>query len=69
MNTLEILGVLSLTFDHYLLLLRLASVFIETYTITWNARYLQLVNAIMLMNTVAILPDTLVDYFDLRQSS
>ena len=37
-------GVLSVTFDHYHWLLRLASIFIETYTITWNARYRQLVN-------------------------
>ena len=51
-------GVLSVTFDHYHWLLRLASIFIETYTITWNARYLQLVNTIMLMNTLAILRGT-----------
>ena len=36
----------------------LVSVFIETYTITWNARYRQLVNTIMLMNTLAILRGT-----------
>ena len=51
-------GVLSVTFDHYHWLLRLASIFIETYTITWNARYRQLVNTIMLMNTLAILRGT-----------
>ena len=50
--------VLSVTFDHYHWLLRLASIFIETYTITWNARYRQLVNTIMLMNTLAILRGT-----------
>ena len=50
--------VLSVTFDHYRWLLRLASIFIETYTITWNARYRQLVNTIMLMNTLAILRGT-----------
>ena len=51
-------GVLSVTFDQYHWLLRLASIFIETYTITWNARYRQLVNTIMLMNTLAILRGT-----------
>ena len=51
-------GVLSVTFDHYHWLLRLASIFIETYTITSNARYRQLVNTIMLMNTLAILRGT-----------
>ena len=51
-------GVLSVTFDHYHWLLRLASVFIETCTITSNARYRQLVNTIMLMNTLAILRGT-----------
>ena len=39
---------LSVTLDHYHRLLRLASIFIETYTITSNARYRQLVNTIML---------------------
>ena len=52
MNTLAILWGTS---DHYRRLLQLASIFIETYTITWNARYRQLVNAIMLMSTLAIL--------------
>ena len=51
----HISGVLSVTFDHYRWLFRLASVFIVTYTITWNARYRQLANTIMLMNTLAIL--------------
>ena len=51
-------GVLSVAFDHYCWLLRLASIFIETYTITWNARYRQLLNAIMSMNTLAILRGT-----------
>ena len=45
---------------YYSWLLRLASIFLENYTITWNARYRQLVNAIMLMNTAAILRGTLV---------
>ena len=40
------------------LLLRLASIFIETCTITSNARYRQLVNTIMLVNTLAILRST-----------
>ena len=40
------------------LLLRLASIFIETCTITSNARYRQLVNTIMLVNTLAILRGT-----------
>ena len=74
---LQSFGVLSETFDHYRWLLRLASIFLENYTITWNARYRQLVNAIMLMNTFACNPSgyfrklstTIVDYFDLRQSS
>ena len=51
-------GLLLVTFDHYHWLLRLASIFIETYTITSNARYRQLVNTIMLMNTLAILRGT-----------
>ena len=51
-------GVLSVTFDHYSWLLRLASIFIETCTITSNVRYRQLVNTIMLMNTLAILRGT-----------
>ena len=51
----HISGVLSVTFDHCRWLFRLASVFIVTYTITWNARYRQLANIIMLMNTLAIL--------------
>ena len=51
-------GILSVTFDHYHWLLWLASVFIETYTITWNALYRQLGNAIMLMDTLAILRGT-----------
>ena len=55
-------GVLSETFDHYRWLLRLASIFLENYTITWNARYRQLVNAIMLMNTVVILRGTSVTF-------
>ena len=69
-------GVVSVTFDHYHWLLRLASIFIGTYTITWNARYRQLVNTIMLMNALAILrgyfqkfSTTIIDYFALRQSS
>ena len=48
----------SVTVDHYHSLLRLASIFIETYTITLNARYRQLVNTIMLMSTLAILRGT-----------
>ena len=40
------------------LLLRLASIFIETCTITSNARYRQVVNTIMLVNTLAILRGT-----------
>ena len=40
----------------------LVSVFIETYTITWNARYRQLVNTIMLMNTLAILRGTFANF-------
>ena len=55
-------GVLSVTFDHYHWLLRLASIFIETYTITWNARYRQLVNNIMLIDTLAILRGTFGDF-------
>ena len=47
-----------MTFDHYHWLLRLASIFTETYTITSNARYHQLLNTIMLMNTLAILRGT-----------
>ena len=43
---------------YYGWLLWLASIFLENYTITWNARYRQLVNAIMLMNTLAILRGT-----------
>ena len=51
-------GVLSVTFDHYHWVLRLASIFIKTSTITSNARYRQLVNTIMLMNALAILRST-----------
>ena len=47
---------------YYSWLLRLASIFLENYTITWNARYRQLVNAIMLMNTVVILRGTSVTF-------
>ena len=43
---------------YYGWLLWLASIFLENYTITWNTRYRQLVNVVMLMNTVAILPGT-----------
>ena len=42
------------TFDLYHWLLWLASVLIETCTITRNARFCQLVNAMMLMNTLEI---------------
>ena len=62
MNTLAILGGTFGNFDLYHWLLRLASVSIETCTITWNARYRQLVNAIMLMNTVVILRGTSVTF-------
>ena len=48
------LGVLSVTFCLYHWPLWLASLFIETSTITRNACYCQLVNAIMLMNTLEI---------------
>ena len=51
-------GYFSVTFDRYHWLLWLASIFIETYSITWNARYRQLENTIMLMNTLAILRGT-----------
>ena len=57
-NVSESFEVLSVTFDHYRWLLHLASIFIVTYTITWNARYRQLVNTIMLINTLAILRGT-----------
>ena len=57
-TNLQSFGVLSVTFDHYRRLLRLSSIFIENYTITWNARYPQLANTIMLMNTLAILRGT-----------
>ena len=60
MNTPAILGETFGNFDLYHWLLWLASVLIETCTITWNARYRQLVNAIMLMNSAAILRGTLV---------
>ena len=51
-------GVLLVTSDRYHWLLGLASIFIYRRTITSNARYLQLVNTIMLMNTLAILRGT-----------
>ena len=54
--------VLSVTLDHYHWLLRLASIFIETCTITCNERYRQLVNTIMLMDTLAILRGTFGHY-------
>ena len=47
---------------YYSWLLRLASIFLENYTITWNARYRQLVNAIMLMNTAGGTSVTLNHY-------
>ena len=47
-------GVLLVTSVRYDWLLGLASFLIERLTITSNARYLQLVNTIMLMNTLAI---------------
>ena len=55
-------GVLSVTFDHYHWLLRVASILIETYTITSNARYRQLLNTIMLVNTLAILRGTFCNF-------
>ena len=62
-------GVLSVTFDHYHWLLRLASIFIETYTITWNARYRQLVNTIMLIDTLAILLGTFGNFRPLSSTT
>ena len=49
---------LLVTFDHDRWLLRLESIFLENYTITWNTRYRELLNPVMLMNTVAILRGT-----------
>ena len=43
---------------YYGWLLWLASIFLENYTITWNTRYRQIVNSVMLMNTLAILRGT-----------
>ena len=54
---------------YYGWLLRLASIFLENYTITWNARYRQLVNAIMLINTLAILWGTLGNFRPLSLTS
>ena len=50
--------ILSPSFDHYHWLIWLALIFIETYDITSNARYCQLVNTIMLINALAILRGT-----------
>ena len=55
-------GVLSVTFDHYHCLLRLASIFIDIYTITSKARYRQLVNTILLMNTLPIFRGTFSNF-------
>ena len=51
--------------EYYSWLLRLASIFLENYTITWNARYRQLVNAIMLINNLAILRGTFGNFWPL----
>ena len=69
MNTVVILRGTSVTFDHYRWLLRLSSIFIKTYTITWNARYRQLVNTIMLMNTLAILRGTFGNFRPLSSTT
>ena len=69
MNTIVILRGTSVTFDHYPWLLRLASIFIKTYTITWNARYRQLVNTIMLKNTLAILRGTFGNFRPLSSTT
>ena len=50
---------------YYGWLLWLASIFLENYTITWNARYRQLVNAIMLINNLAILRGTFGNFWPL----
>ena len=55
--------ILSPSFDHYHWLIRLALTFIQTYTITANARYRQLVKAIMLINALAILRGTFDHYY------
>ena len=57
-STLAIFRGTLITFENYCWRLRLASIFIETYTITWKAPYRQLVNTIMLMDTLAILRGT-----------
>ena len=69
MNTVVILRGTSVTFDHYRWLLRLASIFIKTYIITWNARYRQLVNTIMLMNSLAILRGTFGNFRPLSSTT
>ena len=50
---------------YYGWLLWLASIFLENYTITWNACYRQLVNAIMLINNLAILRGTFGNFWPL----
>ena len=50
---------------YYGWLLWLASIFLENYTITWNACYRQLVNAIMLINNLAILRGTFGNFWQL----
>ena len=54
---------------YYGWLLWLASIFLENYTITWNARYRQLVNAIMLINNLAILRGTFGNFRPLSSTT